>query len=394
MINPLKMAEMLSQANKMQEDMQRKLAQTVVEGSSGGGAVTATMNGKKELIKLKIDPSAVASLSGPNADVELLEVTHRWCGQRCRTQSRRGDSIQREGSAGRAESEYSGPRLNIFPARVKLHCIDFESFLGVTIMSAINRRNFLRLGIAASAAALAPRWAFPQATRRHLQRHRVAQMRACRRFHSGQDHQAYTTTSGCCRALVETWLCRPGKDGNILIDSSFATAVPHIREAIASVSSDAPHALINTHWHVDHVDGNEGMHAAGFRVIAHTKTKDRMSQPAEMKLFHMSLPAYPAGALPTVTFDSIACATTTTATRSNWSTTIPRIPTRTSISTFTMRMCCTAATSSSTRLTRSSMKVPADRSAAPLLRHRSLWRWPETIQKSSPGMDRWATNPI
>ena len=38
-------------------------------------------------------------------------------------------------------------------------------------------------------------------------------------------------------------------------------------------------------------------------VIAHTKTKDRMSQPAEMKLFHMSLPAYPAGALPTVTFD-------------------------------------------------------------------------------------------
>jgi DNA-binding YbaB/EbfC family protein len=74
MINPLKMAEMLQQANKMQEEMQRRLAQTVVEGSSGGGAVTATMNGKKELIKIKIDPSAVASLSGPNPDVELLEA--------------------------------------------------------------------------------------------------------------------------------------------------------------------------------------------------------------------------------------------------------------------------------------------------------------------------------
>ena len=59
-----------------------------------------------------------------------------------------------------------------------------------------------------------------------------------------------------------------GKDGKILIDSSFATAVPHIREAIAAVSSDAPHALINTHWHVDHVDGNEGMHAAGFQYRA------------------------------------------------------------------------------------------------------------------------------
>jgi len=73
MVNPLKMAEMLSQANKMQEEMQRRLSQTVVEGSSGGGAVTATMNGKKELIKLRIDPSAVASLSGSNPDVEMLE---------------------------------------------------------------------------------------------------------------------------------------------------------------------------------------------------------------------------------------------------------------------------------------------------------------------------------
>ncbi len=74
MINPLKMAEMLSQANKMQEEMQLKLSQTMVEGASGGGAVTATMNGKKELIKIKIDPSAVAGFSGANPDVELLEA--------------------------------------------------------------------------------------------------------------------------------------------------------------------------------------------------------------------------------------------------------------------------------------------------------------------------------
>lgn len=73
MVNPLKMAEMLSQANKMQEEMQLKLSQTVVEGTSGGGAVTATMNGKKELIKIHIDPSAVVSLSGPTPDVEMLE---------------------------------------------------------------------------------------------------------------------------------------------------------------------------------------------------------------------------------------------------------------------------------------------------------------------------------
>ena len=73
MINPLKISEMLSQANQMQEEMQRKLAETVVEASSGGGAVTAIMNGKKELLKLRIDPAAVVSLTGGQTDVEMLE---------------------------------------------------------------------------------------------------------------------------------------------------------------------------------------------------------------------------------------------------------------------------------------------------------------------------------
>jgi DNA-binding YbaB/EbfC family protein len=73
MINPLKISEMLSQANQMQEEVQRKLGQTVVEGTSGGGAVTATMNGKKQLLKIRIDPSAVIGLGGAQPDVEMLE---------------------------------------------------------------------------------------------------------------------------------------------------------------------------------------------------------------------------------------------------------------------------------------------------------------------------------
>ena len=73
MFNPLKMQEMLSQASQMQEEVQRKLSQTVIEGSSGGGAVKATMNGKKQLLKIHIDPAAVTSLSSNVADVEMLE---------------------------------------------------------------------------------------------------------------------------------------------------------------------------------------------------------------------------------------------------------------------------------------------------------------------------------
>jgi len=73
MFNPLKMQEMLSQASQMQEEVQKKLAHTILEGTSGGGAVTATMNGKKQLLKIRIDPAAVTSLTGNAADVEMLE---------------------------------------------------------------------------------------------------------------------------------------------------------------------------------------------------------------------------------------------------------------------------------------------------------------------------------
>lgn len=74
MINPQRISEMLSQASHMQEEVQRKLEMTVVEGSSGGGAVTASLNGKKQLLRIKIDPSAVAGLIGHSQpDVEMLE---------------------------------------------------------------------------------------------------------------------------------------------------------------------------------------------------------------------------------------------------------------------------------------------------------------------------------
>ena len=64
-----KMKDMMGQAQQMQEQMERKLSETVVEASSGGGIVTVRMNGKKELLKLTIDPSAMGSNA---ADLELL----------------------------------------------------------------------------------------------------------------------------------------------------------------------------------------------------------------------------------------------------------------------------------------------------------------------------------
>ena len=65
-----KMKDMLSQAKSMQEQMERKLQETVVEAEAGGGMVHVRMNGRKELLRLKIEPTAM----GANAsDIELLE---------------------------------------------------------------------------------------------------------------------------------------------------------------------------------------------------------------------------------------------------------------------------------------------------------------------------------
>lgn len=65
------MNQMLKMAQKMQQDLartQEEMGERIVEASAGGGAVTATVNGRKELLALKIDPEAVS----PD-DVEMLE---------------------------------------------------------------------------------------------------------------------------------------------------------------------------------------------------------------------------------------------------------------------------------------------------------------------------------
>jgi hypothetical protein len=58
-------------AQQMQQEMlriQTELESTMVDGSAGGGVVTATVTGKQELVSVTIDPSAVDP-----TDVEMLQ---------------------------------------------------------------------------------------------------------------------------------------------------------------------------------------------------------------------------------------------------------------------------------------------------------------------------------
>jgi glyoxylase-like metal-dependent hydrolase (beta-lactamase superfamily II) len=163
----------------------------------------------------------------------------------------------------------------------------------------LNRRSFLGMGLAAGASMLAPRWVRAQAPAAD----RVAQMRAGAASAPIKTTKLYDNLY-LLQGAGGNMAVQTGPDGKLLIDSSFSTAVPKIREAMNALSNDPAHLLINTHWHIDHTDGNEGMHAAGFSILAHSETRMRLSRPAEMKIMGITLPAAPEGALPTAVFDN------------------------------------------------------------------------------------------
>ncbi len=60
--------ELMSQAKQQYEVLQKKMQETTVEASSGGGTVTVKMDGRKQLLKVTIDPEAVKA-----GDVEMLQ---------------------------------------------------------------------------------------------------------------------------------------------------------------------------------------------------------------------------------------------------------------------------------------------------------------------------------
>lgn len=53
------MHKMLKQAQEMQTRLQKELAELRLEGSSGGGMVTVTVDGQKNVLTLKLDPEVV-----------------------------------------------------------------------------------------------------------------------------------------------------------------------------------------------------------------------------------------------------------------------------------------------------------------------------------------------
>ncbi len=60
--------ELMSQAKRQYEVLQKKMEETIVEASSGGGSVTVKMDGKKQVLNIQIDPEVVKA-----GDLEMLQ---------------------------------------------------------------------------------------------------------------------------------------------------------------------------------------------------------------------------------------------------------------------------------------------------------------------------------
>ena len=59
---------MMQQAKEMQERLQKQMAELRVEATAGGGMVTVTVDGTKQIRSLRIDPTVVSK-----DDVEMLQ---------------------------------------------------------------------------------------------------------------------------------------------------------------------------------------------------------------------------------------------------------------------------------------------------------------------------------
>jgi cyclase len=91
-----------------------------------------------------------------------------------------------------------------------------------------------------------------------------------------------------------------GEDGNVLIDDQYAPLTERIVAAVATLDPDPIRFVINTHWHGDHVGGNEALGGRGAVIVAHDNVRRRMS--AGQMLRGRQVPPSPRGALPVVTF--------------------------------------------------------------------------------------------
>jgi glyoxylase-like metal-dependent hydrolase (beta-lactamase superfamily II) len=93
------------------------------------------------------------------------------------------------------------------------------------------------------------------------------------------------------------------RDGLVLIDSQGAGEADELAQALSNLPTQKVSYVVNTHWHLDHAGGNAAFGRAGAQIVAHRAVRSRLGSDQYMPAYDARIPASPASALPTITFD-------------------------------------------------------------------------------------------
>jgi glyoxylase-like metal-dependent hydrolase (beta-lactamase superfamily II) len=93
-----------------------------------------------------------------------------------------------------------------------------------------------------------------------------------------------------------------GPDGKLLVDAGISVSRPQLSKTLAELGNEPIAHLINTHWHFDHADGNEWLHSAGAKIIAHENTRKYLSNVQRVEDWDYNFLPPPVGALPAEVF--------------------------------------------------------------------------------------------
>jgi len=92
------------------------------------------------------------------------------------------------------------------------------------------------------------------------------------------------------------------KDGIIMVDGQYAALHDKIKAAISTVSNQPVKYLVNTHFHGDHVGGNEPFARDGATVVSEVNVKNRLAAGTTNGLTGVKTPPVPQAALPSKTY--------------------------------------------------------------------------------------------
>ena len=92
------------------------------------------------------------------------------------------------------------------------------------------------------------------------------------------------------------------KDGIIMVDGEYAALHDKIKAAISMISNQPIKYLINTHFHGDHVGGNEPFGKDGATVISEVNVKTRLAAGTANGLTGVKTPPAAPAALPSKTY--------------------------------------------------------------------------------------------